>query len=535
MINQSMYGYLLHNYHQKKDSTAICFLYKKFSYAFLKNEVDKIACFLNNRGIKKGDVVTVALPNIPSSVSVFYAINKIGAIANMVHPLVPYQVLKQHMSNTKSKLLFAFDLLLDSYFDQLVGDGFDVVVCKANDYLSKFESFFYTNFGKKRCKNIDKNKCTFFSDVQKTKIYDLTVDVCSDDVAVIMHSSGTTDKSKSACLSNTNFNYVAQNVIDVLPWGKQTKKGMASIAVLPTFHAFGLGVSTHTMLAFGYQIVMIPKYSAKLIVKKIRQKNVGIIAGVPTMFAGIVDQKSFDGKKLKKLKFAFCGGDKLDQKTKDKFDSIIQKNGGTCVLDEGYGLTEASGVLCVNTRNAQKQGSVGKPLAGTTVYAFDEQGDRLKPNMPGELCVCSPAVMKGYLKGDKLSQDGLFVFDDKTFVKTGDYGYVDEEGFVFFKQRQKRIEKVSGVNVFPAEAEQVVALVDGVKTCCVKGVPHQTKGVVLKAFVVVQEGVDKNALLEKIKAECTKKLDKWTQPKIYEFLTDLPLTPFGKVDYKSLR
>ena len=113
MINQSMYNYILHNYQQKKDSTAICFLYKKFSYSFLKNEVDSIACFLHNSGIKKGDVVTVALPNIPSSVSVFYAINKIGAIANMVHPLVPYQVLKQHMTNTHSKLLFAFDLLLD--------------------------------------------------------------------------------------------------------------------------------------------------------------------------------------------------------------------------------------------------------------------------------------------------------------------------------------------------------------------------------------------------------------------------------------
>lgn len=535
MINKSMYGYLLHNYHQKKDDVAICFLYKKFSYEFLKNEVDTIACFLHNQGIKKGDVVTVALPNIPSSVSVFYAINKIGAVANMVHPLVPYQVLKQHMQNTKSKLLFAFDLLLDNYFNQLVQDGFKTVVCKANDYLTKFESFFYTHFAKKRCKNIDKNKCIFFSDVQKTKRFDLDVKVGGDDVAVIMHSSGTTDKSKSACLSNTNFNYVADNVIEVLPWGKQPGKGMASIAVLPTFHAFGLGVSTHTMLSFGYHIVMIPKYSAKLIVKKIKRKNVAIIAGVPTMFAGMVDQKAFDGKHLKKLKFAFCGGDRLDQKTKDKFDALVAKNGGTCILDEGYGLTEASGVLSVNTRKAQKQGSVGKPLKDTFVGAFDEQGSLLPPDVDGELCVCSPAVMKGYLKGDNLSQDGIFVFDDKRFVKTGDYGHVDNDGFIFFKQRQKRIEKVSGVNVFPAEAEHVLSQIDGVKTCCVKGVPHKTKGVVLKAFVVAQNDVDKDSLLAIIKKECEQKLDKWTQPKIYEFLTDLPLTPFGKVDYKSLR
>ncbi|MBQ9716195.1 MAG: acyl--CoA ligase [Clostridia bacterium] len=534
MINTSMYNYLMHNYQDKKDDVAICFLYKNFSYKFLKDEIDHVACFLVSRGIKKGDVVTVALPNIPSSVSVFYAVNKIGAIANMVHPLVPYEVLKSHMQNTNSKLLFAFDHLLDCYFDNLVSDGFDVVVCRANDYLTKFESFFYTAFAKKRYRQIDKNKCTFFCEAQKQKTLDLCDDVKGDDVAVIMHSSGTTDKSKSACLTNKNFNYVAHNVIDVLPWGKMLGRGMASLAVLPTFHAFGLGVSTHTILSFGYQSVMIPKYSAKLIVKKIRQKNVAIIAGVPTMFAGMVDQKSFDGKKLKKLKVAFCGGDKLGDKTKQKFDDVVAKNGGACVLDEGYGLTEASGVLCVNTRQAQKQGSVGKPLCGTTVRAFDEKGNLLPYGDSGELCVCSPAVMKGYLKGEKLVEDGLFVFDDKVFVKTGDYGLVDNDGFVFFKQRQKRIEKVSGVNVFPAEAEKVLSAVDGVKDCCVKGVPHKTKGVIMKAYVVAQHGVDKDKLLQKLKDECCQKLDKWTQPKIYQFLNDLPLTSFGKVDYKSL-
>ena len=259
MTNKSMYDFLFANYHEKKDDVALCFLYKNFRYGFLKNEVDKVACFLVEQGIKKGDVVTVALPNIPSSVSVFYAINKIGAIANMVHPLVPYSLLKERMQQTNSKLLFAFDLLLDAYFNELIDDGFKVVVCRANDYLTGFESFFYTHFGKKRCKNIDKTKCLFFKNVQKTKLFDIKVNVCGNDVAVIMHSSGTTDKSKSACLSNEGFNYVANNVINVLPWGNKLGKGMASLAVLPTFHAFGLGVSIHTMLSFGYQSVMIPK------------------------------------------------------------------------------------------------------------------------------------------------------------------------------------------------------------------------------------------------------------------------------------
>lgn len=535
MTNKSMYDFLFANYNQKKHDVAICFLYKNFTYKFLKNEVDKVACFLAEQGIKKGDVVTVALPNIPSSISVFYAINKIGAVANMVHPLVPYSLLKERMQQTNSKLLFAFDLLLNQYFNQLASDGFKVVVCRANDYLTKFESFFYTHFGKKRCKNIDKTKCLFFKDAQKTKIFDINASIAGDDIAVIMHSSGTTDKSKSACLSNKGFNYVANNVINALPWGNKPGKGMASLAVLPAFHAFGLGVSTHTILSFGYQSVMIPKYSAKLIVKKIRQKNVAIITGVPTMFAGMVEQKNFKGKKLKKLKVAFCGGDQLSQNLKNRFDSTVAQHGGTCVLSEGYGLTEASGVLCVNTQKQNKQGSVGKPVGDTVVMAFDEKGCPLQTGEVGELCVSSPAVMKGYLRGDKLVKTGLFVLGDKTFVKTGDVGCVDDQGFVFFKQRQKRIEKVSGVNVFPAEAERVISQIDGVKACCVKGVPHNTKGVVMKAFVVADDGVDKDQLICKIKSECNDKLDKWTQPKTYEILKALPLTPLGKVDYKSLR
>ena len=149
MTNRSMYSFFVQNLSQKKDDVAISFLYKKLTYQQLSDEIDHVACFLVEKGIKKGDVVTVALPNIPSSVSVFYAINKIGAVANMVHPLVPYQVLKKYMLQTNSKLLFAFDLLADKFFAQLADDGFDVVICRANDYLTKFESFFYTAFGKK--------------------------------------------------------------------------------------------------------------------------------------------------------------------------------------------------------------------------------------------------------------------------------------------------------------------------------------------------------------------------------------------------
>ena len=166
----SMYKYLMQNYNEKKDAVAMSFLHKKFTYGFLSDEIDRIAWFLKNHGIEKGDRVTIALPNIPSAVSSFYAVNKIGAVANMVHPLVPYELLAEYMKDTGSKLLFAFDTLLDGYFDRLIEDGFRVVVCKANDYLSAFESFFYTAFGKKRYRQIQDIRCVKFADARGTEV-----------------------------------------------------------------------------------------------------------------------------------------------------------------------------------------------------------------------------------------------------------------------------------------------------------------------------------------------------------------------------
>ena len=530
----SMYRYFMRNFDEKKDSVALSFLYKKFTYRYLSDEIDRVACFLKNQGVEKGDSVTIALPNIPSAVSVFYAVNKIGAVANMVHPLVPYEILAGYMRDTNSKLLFAFDVLLDKYFDRLIADGFRAVVCKAEDYLSGFEAFFYRTFGKKRYRQIDDIRSIRFADVRKTQAYDITADDGFDDVAVIMHSSGTTEQSKSAALTNKNFNTVAENTIDILPWKKKLGTGMAGLTVLPMFHAFGLGVCVHTYLSYGYENVLIPKYSAKLIVKKLRRKNIAIMAGVPTMYGGMVAQKGFDGKHLKKLRFAFCGGDKLPQKVKTRFDYDVSKNGGECLLDEGYGLTEAAGVVSVNTREHCREGSVGRALGDAVIYAFDQKGERLPAGEEGQLCLSSDAVMKGYVSGGKISDEGFFEYDGKKFVKTGDWGSVDDDGFIYFKQRVKRIEKVSGVNVFPTEAEKVISCVGGVKNCCVKGVPDSRKGTVMKAFVQAEPGEDKERLLREIQAVCDEKLDKWTKPKYYEFVGEMPLNKFGKIDYSKL-
>ena len=512
----SMYDFMFRRFEQKKNTAALGFLYKKFTFKRLKEEADKAASAFAAYGLEKGDTVTLALPNIPTAVSAFYGANKIGLTVNLVHPLAPYSQLKETMVKTNSKLLLAIDIVLDKYFNEVTADGFKVVCCKAEDWLKFPANAVVALFGKKRCKNITKHENLIFAKkFFSGKVTAVKEDFAWDETRIIMHSGGTTSLPKSIMLSGLNFNAVASATIEVI--GKDRPvNGEAMIAVLPMFHCFGLGVTFHTALSYGYQAALIPKYSPKAIVKVMRKnKNVTMISGVPTMFKGMVGQKGFDGKHLSRMEFAFCGGDKLSPALKARFDEAMIKHGSPCRLDEGYGLTETSGVIAVNRRGNRRDGSVGKALGDCIVKAFD-----------GELCVSGDVVMKGYLEA---GESVFFEHEGKKFVKTGDIGTVDGDGYIFMKTRIKRMIKVSGVNVYPAEAENVILQIAGVNECVVVGRPHPHKGAEAVAFVVAD-----SALENEIKKQCAIHLNKWTAPKQIVFLDKIPLTNLGKPDYKVL-
>lgn len=268
-----------------------------------------------------------------------------------------------------------------------------------------------------------------------------------DDVAAIMHSGGTSAEPKSILLTNANFNSVAVNTKRAIV-GERAKEKDAMAMVLPMFHAFGLGVCVHTVLCGGVKSTLIPRYSPERIVHYLKQGHITMISGVPTMYRGLVNKKEFNCRQLKNLRFAFCGGDIFSDELKKDFDSIMARRKSPCVLDNGFGLTEVTGVFSVNKAGARRDGSCGRPIGEDyLIEAFDDNGQKLARGKSGELCISSASVMKGYMNDKQATEQTFLECDGKRWLKTGDWGYVDADGFIFVQQRLKRIIKVSGVPV----------------------------------------------------------------------------------------
>ncbi len=526
----SMYEYLKNN-NPNPDRTALRFLYKSISFRRLFREIDLVAGGLLSLGLQRGDCITVALPNVPAAISVFYAANRLGLKVNLVHPLTPVKQLRTYMKTCESTVLIGFDKILNKQIDALLQDEITIVAAQAQDAFPWLEKTAYGLVTFHQRSHL-KGKVYYLSRLKKAKV-SLPPVAPPSDCAVIMHSGGTTEVPKSIMLSDFNFNCVAFYTRKVLPTELTDADGM--LAVLPMFHAFGLGVCIHTSLSNGVKVILIPKYSPKRIAQKMRTEDVSLMAGVPTMYAGILAQKGFRGKKLKKLKFAFCGGDKLSPKLKHAFDERLRRYGSECVLDEGYGLTEATGVFSVNTRKASKSGTVGQPLGDYEIEAFDTAcGKCLPRGTEGELCICASTVMTGYWKDAAATETAKIRHNGKDWLRTGDFGSVDENGFISFHQRIKRIVKVSGVPVFPSEVETKLASLPYVQNCCVVGIPDAVKGSVLKAYVVLQVGENAQLRERDLDAYAKSRFNKWEYPRKYEFCTSLPLTAFGKPDYRAL-
>jgi long-chain acyl-CoA synthetase len=356
--------------------------------------------------------------------------------------------------------------------------------------------------------------------------------------SVYLHSGGTTGAPKTVMLSDFNFNRLAGRAFEMLSVdGAEATGDKIMFSALPMFHGFGLGVCVHVILSCGAASLLVPKFAPKVAAKAIKKYNANIFAGVPTMFAAILNYKKFDAKHLKKVTHIFCGADALPQSLKQNFDKILAKNKSRAQLLEGYGLTETVTVCAVNTNESFRAGSVGRALKGIEIRAFDtETGNICRPGAFGELCVRGDTVMTGYYGDKTATVCALKKHDDgDPFVHTGDYGFVDADGFVYFKQRLKRIVKISGVAVFPSEIEEAVLSLSKLRLACAVGIGNEKSGAMIRLYVVLKDGVPadaetKNEIIE----ACKKRLIKWAVPTEIVFEKSLPQTMMGKVDFRAL-
>lgn len=521
------------------NNVAIDYFGKKITYKNFIKEIDKAARSFRCYGIRPGDVVTICMPNMPEGVISFYALNKIGAIANMIHPLSAEEEIKNYLNEADSVMLVAVDICYEK-IERILSETkvYKVILVSANDSMPKALSLGYTlTKGLKIRKPKSMEVYTYWKDfIKKSELYNYEYEVKSkkDITSVILHSGGTTGIPKGIVLTNGNLNALALQVKIVF---KDIIPGDKILAIMPIFHGFGLGVSVHSGFVLGAEVVLVPQFSAKTFDNLVKRNKPQVIVGVPTLFEALLNNKGFNGMDMSYVKHFVSGGDSLTEKQNASINEFLRNHGCNIKVEQGYGMTESVAATALAFGKANKPCTIGIPFPGNyfKIVAKGTQ-EEVKFGEVGEICVCGPTVMQGYYNNEKETNLVLQIHKDgNIWLHTGDIGSMDEDGVITYVQRLKRMIISSGYNVYPQQIEQVIETHPEVLKCTVVAMPHKYKVQVAKAYIVLKEGISPSGSLKKeIKELCEKNLSKFSIPYDYEYRKSLPKTLIGKVDYKQL-
>ena len=516
------------------------FMGGKVKYKDFIKKVDECARALAAIGVKEGEKVTICMPNAPQAVIMFYAINKIGAIANMVHPLSSEKEIEFYLKESASVVCITLDQFYGK-FEDIRGNVplRSLIITSIKDVLSPIKKKGYYLAAGRKIKKVPANaEIVWWEKFLKDGAdYHGPFHVVreADDPAVILYSGGTTGTTKGILLSNLNFNALSQQIIATNP---MFKPGDKMLAVMPIFHGFGLGVCIHSMLANGGRCLLIPRFNPQSYAKLLKKHKPNFIAGVPTLYEALLRIKSLNGVDLSCLKGVFSGGDSLSIELKKRFDTFLKEHNATIPVREGYGTTECVTASCLTPSHWAKEGSIGLPFPDT-FYKIVKPGteEEVPYDVEGEICLAGPTVMMEYINNPEETANTLRRHaDGLTWVHTGDLGMMDEDGFIYFRQRIKRMIVTSGYNVYPSQIENVLDAHEYVHMSCVIGVPDALKMQKVVAFVVLKLGikVSEEEARESIMEHCRKYVAKYAMPADIQFREDMPKTLVGKVAYRML-
>lgn len=521
------------------DQVAFDFMGKPTTYRHLVKEIERCAKALKTIGIRENDCVTIAMPNCPQAIYMFYAVNLVGGIANMIHPLSAEKEIEFYLNESKSVTAITLDQFYHKFESVRANTNVvNIIIASVKDELSKPVRAGYMLTEGRKIRKIPKDAPVIrwkeFMKLSNHCFYQYRVQRAGSDPSVVLYSGGTTGTTKGIVLTNRNFNALGQQVIAANP---MFRPGDKMLAAMPLFHGFGLGVCIHSMLSQGGRCILVPRFTAKSYAKLIVKYRCNFIAGVPTLYEALLRLPSMEGADLSCLKGVFSGGDSLSVELKKKFDAFLYDHKATIQVREGYGTTETVTACCLTPPHMFKPGSIGVPFPDTYIKIVEPGTDHEVPyGEEGEILLAGPTVMKEYMNHPEETAKTLRTHDDgETWVYTGDLGTMDSEGFVYFKGRAKRMIITSGYNVYPGQIENILDAHEKVQMSCVIGVPDPYKMQKVKAFVKLVPGVDPTgATKEELMAYCKKNIAKYAMPYDIEFRDDMPKTLVGKVAYRVL-
>lgn len=537
----SMYDEVKNSALKYPNNWAYEYFSKKVTYKKFLNEIDDIAISFYNLGIRKGDIVTICLPNIPEVLHALYALNKIGAIASMLHPLSSEREIKENILTTKSKVL----VIMDTIYNKIKQNKRtlnlkNIIYVSVSNSMTLDAKLLYNLVKPKKYERFPKNDIFIswkdFAKIKKNTEHDEinNLKFGKDTPAVIIESGGTSGNPKKVVIQNRAFILAAKQESIAL---KNLKPGDSCLAIMPNFHGFGLSVLMHTPLSLGCYTILVPKFNAKKFDTLFKKTKPTCVLGVPTLFDALTKCHNESNLDLSYLKYIISGGDILNENLEQKINDYLKDHNASVKITQGYGLSEALAAVALGSDDKNKSGSVGIPLPGNHIKIIDMSTRKELPKMQvGEICLHTKALMMGYLNNEQETNKVLQIHDDgHIWLHTGDLGYMDNDGFIFYKGRIKRMIISNGYNIYPSYIEKVLALHPQVLQATVVGTPHKYKGEVPKAFVVLKDNYNSFFIKNELASYCSKNLASYMIPEEFIIRKSLPKTKLGKVDFKSLK
>ncbi len=521
------------------NNIAFDFMGKSTTYKKLVQDIEKCARSLRTIGVRAGDRVTIAMPNCPQAICLFYAVNLVGGIANMIHPLSAEKEIEFYLNASHSVTA----ITLDQFYHKFESirqntEVVNIVIASIKDALSTPIKAGYMLTEGRKIRKIPEDapiiRWEEFIRLGHACSWNYKVEREGNDPAVILYSGGTTGTTKGIVLTNRNFNALAAQIIATNP---MFRPGDRMLAAMPLFHGFGLGVCIHSMLFNGGRCILVPRFTAQSYAKLITKYRCNFIAGVPTLYEALLRLKSMEKADLSCLKGVFSGGDSLSVELKKKFDKFLYDHKAVVQVREGYGTTETVTACCLTPTNLFKEGSIGIPFPDTYIKIVEPGTDRELPyGEEGEILLAGPTVMREYADNPEETAATLRTHaDGLTWVYTGDLGTMDEQGFIYFRGRAKRMIVSSGYNVYPGQIENILDAHEKVQMSCVIGVPDAYRMQKVKAFVMLTPGTPAtDETKEELLGYCRKHIAKYAMPYDIEFRDELPKTLVGKVAYRKL-
>ncbi|MBQ8210225.1 MAG: acyl--CoA ligase [Clostridia bacterium] len=536
----TMYGAILAAAKLKPKSVAYDFQGKETNYTQFIEKINEAAAAFISAGIRKNDVVTICMPNTPQAVVCLYALNRIGAIASMIHPLSSQKNITYYLNYSDSKMILTLDLFYEKVLAAVneADKPVKIITARIQEEIGLVKKIAYIalkgkDYTKFPTRAGDLVWSKFVKTGDKSKLPPIEYE--KDKTAVILYSGGTSGTPKGIRLSDFSFNALGFQVADIT--GCTLDDKVSFLSVMPIFHGFGLGIGIHAVLENSAKCILIPQFTKESYAKDVVKKKPNFIAGVPTLYEGLLEVDVFKNADLSFLYGVFAGGDSLSPELKKRFDKFLKEHNANIQIREGYGLTECVTASCVTPIDWAKEGSIGIPLRDM-VYRIVEPGTfNEKPlGEEGEIILTGPTLMLGYLGHEEENASTLRKDENgTTWLFTADIGSMDADGFVYFKQRMKRMIISSGYNVYPSQVEKVLDKHPDIAYSCAIGVHDPYKMQKVRAYIVLNENAEESEEEKtKIIKYCKEYLDFYSVPKEIIFKKELPRTLVGKVAYHQL-